>query len=141
MFLVNSSSRYNFSRKNRDDAATRYLTIKDLQSSDKGVYKCIVEKDDGTFTKKFTLRVRGEFISYSGTCWVFYRASFSGKCFIKIKSSPREKCPYSEFCWSVISGIRTEYRQILRSPYSMQMQKNRDQKDFEYGHFSHSASL
>ena len=51
MFLVNSSSRYNFSRKNRDDAATRYLTIKDLQSSDKGVYKCIVEKDDGTFTK------------------------------------------------------------------------------------------
>ena len=83
MFLVHSSSRYNFSRKNRHDAATRYLTIKDLQSSDKGVYKCIVEKDDGTFTKKFTLRVRGEFISYSGTYGYFIGHRSQGNASLK----------------------------------------------------------
>ena len=27
----------------------------------------------------------------------------------------REKCPYSEFFWSVFSRIRTEYGEILRT--------------------------
>ena len=95
LFLANSNSSYMFSRKNEDDAARRYLAIKDIQFSDKGVYKCIVERDDGIFKKEFTLRVRGEFISYSVTRWVFYLELFSGKIFIKITSSLREKCPYS----------------------------------------------
>ena len=34
----------------------------------------------------------------------------------------REKCPYSEFCWSVFSRIWTEYGKILRIP--------------EFGHFT-----
>ena len=38
-----------------------------------------------------------------------------------------EKCPYSEFFWSVFSGIRT-----------VQMRENMDQKNSEYGHFSRS---
>ena len=33
-----------------------------------------------------------------------------------------EKCPYSEFFWSVFSRIRSEYREILRiSPYPVQI--------------------
>ena len=41
----------------------------------------------------------------------------------------REKCPYSEFFWSVSSHIRTEYGEIL------QMRGNTDQKDSKYGYF------
>ena len=46
--------------------------------------------------------------------------------------SLREKCPYSEFFWSVFSCIRTEYgeRQSI-SPYSVRMRENMDQKDSE----------
>ena len=51
-----------------------------------------------------------------------------------------EKCPYSEFFWSVFSRIRTEYGEILRiSPYSVRMRENRDQKNSENGHFSCSV--
>ena len=47
------------------------------------------------------------------------------------------KCPYSEFFWFVFSRIWTE---ILRfSPYSVRMRENTDQKNSEYGHFSHSV--
>ena len=36
----------------------------------------------------------------------------------------REKCPYSEFLWSVFSRIRTEYGDILHiSLYPLQMRK------------------
>ena len=50
--------------------------------------------------------------------------------------SLREKCPYSEFFWSVFSHIRTEYGEKLRtSPYSVQMREIADQKNPEYGHF------
>ena len=52
----------------------------------------------------------------------------------------REKCPYSELFWSVLSRIRTEYGKILRiSPYSVQMQENADQNNSEYGHFLRSV--
>ena len=45
------------------------------------------------------------------------------------------KCPYLELFWSVFSGIQTEYGDILRTfPYSVQMQENKDQNNFEYGH-------
>ena len=47
-----------------------------------------------------------------------------------------EKCPFSEFYWSVFSRIRTECGKILHiSPYSVQLRENKDQKNSEYGHF------
>ena len=46
--------------------------------------------------------------------------------------SLREKCPFSEFLWSVFSRIRTEYSVLMR--------ENADQKNSEYGHFSRSVS-
>ena len=40
-----------------------------------------------------------------------------------------EKCPNTEFFWSVSSRIRTEYGEIFRiSPYSARMRENTDQK-------------
>ena len=51
--------------------------------------------------------------------------------------SLREKCSYSEFFWSFISRIRTEYGEIVRiSPYSVRMRENTDQKHSEHGHVS-----
>ena len=55
----------------------------------------------------------------------------------KINSTLREKCPYSESFWSVFSGIRSGYGEILRiSPYSVQMRANTKRKNSEYRHFS-----
>ena len=52
----------------------------------------------------------------------------------------REKCPYSEFSWSLFSGIRTEHGKILRiSPNSVRMRENTDQINSTYGHFSRSV--
>ena len=48
----------------------------------------------------------------------------------------REKCPYSELFWSVLSHIWTEYGEILRvSPYSVRMRENTDQNNSECVHF------
>ena len=53
-----------------------------------------------------------------------------------------KKCPYSELFWSVLSGIWTEYGEILRiSLDAVRMLKNTDQNNSEYGHFSRSATL
>ena len=41
----------------------------------------------------------------------------------------REKCPYSDFFWSVFSRILTEYEYLAR------MRENTGQKNSEYGHF------
>ena len=50
-----------------------------------------------------------------------------------------EKCPYSELFWSAFFRIRTEYGEIRTiSPYSVQMRKNADQNNSEYGHFLRS---
>ena len=52
-----------------------------------------------------------------------------------------EKCPHSEFFWSVFSCIWTEYGEIRSiSPYSVRMRENTDHKNSEYGHFSRSVS-
>ena len=52
----------------------------------------------------------------------------------------REKCPYSELFWSVISRIRTEFGEIRSiSPYSVRMWENTDQNNSEYGYFSRSV--
>ena len=41
----------------------------------------------------------------------------------------RQKCPYCEVFWSILPRIWTECGEILRiSPYSVQMQRNTDQK-------------
>ena len=47
----------------------------------------------------------------------------------------REKCPYSELCWSAFSRIRTEYGEILQ-----EMRENTDQNNSKYGHFLRSVS-
>ena len=49
-----------------------------------------------------------------------------------------EKCPYSEFFWSVFSRIRTEYGE--KRSISVQMRENTNQKNSEYGHFSRSGN-
>ena len=47
--------------------------------------------------------------------------------------SLREKCPNTEFFWSVFSRIRIDYGEMLRiTPYSVRMRENMDQKK----HFS-----
>ena len=51
----------------------------------------------------------------------------------------REKYPYSEFFWSVFSRIRTEYGDLqIKSPYSVRMRENTDQKNSKYGYFLRS---
>ena len=60
---------------------------------------------------------------------------------IKINTSLvalREKCPQSEVFCSVFSHIWTEYGEIwIISPYSVRMGENKEQKNSDYGHFSH----
>ena len=54
----------------------------------------------------------------------------------------REKCPYSEFFWSLFSRIRTEFGEIWSIyPYSVGMPENTDQKNSEYGPFSRSIGV
>ena len=54
--------------------------------------------------------------------------------------SLREKCPYSEFFWSVFSSILSQYGEIRISPYSDRMWENTDQKNnSKYEHFSRSG--
>ena len=52
----------------------------------------------------------------------------------QLLGSMREKCPYSEFFWSVFSGIWTEYGE------STVIRENVDQKTSKYGPFSRSDS-
>ena len=55
------------------------------------------------------------------------------------KRALHEKCPYSEFFWSVFSRIRPEYED-LRSK-SVLIRENTDQKNSEYGHFLRTGGL
>ena len=53
---------------------------------------------------------------------------FSGTIFWAL----RKMCPYSELFLFVFSYIRTEYVDLQsKSPYSVQMQENTDQKNSE----------
>ena len=71
----------------------------------------------------------------------------SGPVFLVLKACSHnvcvplsEKCPHSEFFWSVFSRIRAEYGEILRiSPGSVQMRENADQKNSEYRLLSRSV--
>ena len=56
--------------------------------------------------------------------------------------SLRKRYLYLELFWSVFSRIRTECGEIWSiSPYLVQMQKNEDQNNSEYIHFSRSGCL
>ena len=47
----------------------------------------------------------------------------------------------SEIFWSLFCRIWNEYGDLQgKSPYSVRMQENTDQKNSEYGHFSNSVS-
>ena len=51
-----------------------------------------------------------------------------------------KKWPYLEFFWSAFSWIRTKYGNLQsKSPYSVRMRANADQKNSEYEYFSHRA--
>ena len=53
----------------------------------------------------------------------------------------REKGPYSEFFWSVFSHIRTEYGDLQsKSPHSVRIRENTDQKNSVQGHFLRNDS-
>ena len=66
----------------------------------------------------------------------WYFSSITGS----LKLALHEKCPYSEFSWSVFLRIRTEYENMRSiSPYSVQMREIADQKNSEYGQFSRSV--
>ena len=54
-----------------------------------------------------------------------------------IKMWLRENCQNTEFFWPLFSHILTEYEDLLRkSPYSVQIPENPDQKNSVFGHFS-----
>ena len=54
----------------------------------------------------------------------------------------RGKCPNMEFSWSVFYCSWTEYVGLLRkSPYSVQMQENTDQKNSIFGQFLRSGGI
>ena len=57
---------------------------------------------------------------------------------MRIKAVPmHKKCPCLELFSSIFFRIRTEYEDLLcKSPYSVRMRENTDQKNFEYGHFN-----
>ena len=60
---------------------------------------------------------------------------FRVSSFLLLRTSLRKNYPYSEFCWSAFSRIRTEYGDLQsKSPYLVRMWKNVDQKSSEYGH-------
>ena len=75
-----------------------------------------------------------ETFSQNNKClWLLFR---KWRVFILCK-----KCPYSEFCWSVFSHIRTKYGEILSiylDLHSARMRENTNQKNSKYRHFSRS---
>ena len=53
-----------------------------------------------------------------------------------------EKCSNKTFFWSVFSCIQTEYGYLLsKSPYSVRIQENTDQKKSVFRHFPRSVAL
>ena len=58
------------------------------------------------------------------------------------KNTLRKNCPNTEFFWSILSIIWTEHGDVWsKSPYSVQMRENTDQKDSLFGYFSRSDYL
>ena len=54
----------------------------------------------------------------------------------------REKCPFSEFLWSIIFRIRTEYGEIRSMfPYSVRMPESKDKNNSKYEDTFHAVWL
>ena len=54
----------------------------------------------------------------------------------------REKCPFSEFLWSIIFRIRTKYGEIRSMfPYSVRMPKSKDKNNSKYEDTFHAVWL
>ena len=96
----------------------------------------VMQKNACKYLKSFDLKNHWPEISirFSSFCYV----SFQFFSFLNTTTySFTKKCPYSEFFWSVFFRILTDYGEIRSiSSYSVQMQGNTYQKDFQYGHFS-----
>ena len=62
--------------------------------------------------------------------------------FLKIFLELHEKCPNTEFLWSVLSRIWTEYEHLLyKSLYSPYMRENTDQKILNYTALTSNINL
>ena len=69
---------------------------------------------------------------FKNTCIYFKSKLLLIICIFKIRS----------FFWSIFSCIWTEYGDLVRkSPYSVRIQENTDQKNSVFGHFSRSITL
>ena len=90
--------------------------------------------------KSFTMvRAKGDFI-------MFDRVELMFKWWYTLQGthnfSLREKCPNPGFFWSVFSCIWTEYRNLRdKSPYSVRIQENTDQKKFRIWNTFHGVFL
>ena len=77
----------------------------------------------------------------------FFRSTFfsntRGKLLLENARIPLcEKWPFPEFFWSIFSCIRTEYGDLpYKSPFSVRMWGNTDQKKVCNGYFSPSVSF
>ena len=77
---------------------------------------------------------------------IFKGFSPAKNCQTWVKNGLHHHCVKSvqirSYFWSVFSGIWTEYGDIrIRSPYSVRMRENTDQKQLVFWHFSWSALL
>ena len=104
---------------------------------------CWVTSKMPVFVKITCLNVFGNFSIFTVHVMKikFLIAYFFGKCGQILRSILHKKCRYSDSFRSVFSHIRTEYRKTWswsKSPYSVQMWENMDQKNSEYAHFSRS---
>ena len=81
---------------------------------------------------------------YGYHCYNNTQGKLKYYCLKKIVSTNSlcKNCPYSELFSSIFSHTRTEYGEIWSiSLYLVQIQKNADQNNSEYGHFLRRDSL
>ena len=72
----------------------------------------------------------------------YFEKSSGTFLFLSQNETLGEKYPLQTFFWSVFPHIRTENGDLYgKSPYSVRMQENMDQKNSGKGHFSHSGIL
>ena len=65
-------------------------------------------------------------------------STYHSLIFFSMKKNSVKSVRIRSFSGPFFSLIRTEYGEILRiCPYSVQLQENTDQKNYEYGHFSY----
>ena len=88
------------------------------------------------FTYYYLIRYKKDIFQYLFYLTHLHRPVHTMSFISVTKTSLREKCPYSEFFWSLFSCIWTEFEDLLRkSPYSVQMQENIDERNSKHGRF------